>query len=393
MTTLESNGLADIAIVVELLPLPPIGDLGVAWADLEQRSECSFFTGWCWIGCWLDSLAGAAQLHLLRARQAERIVGMGILSLQGHRRNGVIFSRTLHLHATGSHEFDILAVECNSFLVERGLEELVSARMLGHLIEQEKNWDELALDGLSGKPNWLVGDSRTGVRVNSHANHYIVLEAIRQNKGGYLPLLGAKTRSRIRRSVKEYEQFGPVVAHAAKDRSQALSFLEGLKALHQNYWVGRGEPGAFANAFFDRFHQKLVHDAFDTGEIQIIAVDAGDRRLGYIYNFVYRGRIYNYQSGFNYELCERHNRPGLVAHACAIELNARSGHEIYDFLAGDSEYKQALGTAVGAMSWVVVQRDRMRFRVEALGRKLRDRLRRSGPVASGQGESASEVED
>jgi CelD/BcsL family acetyltransferase involved in cellulose biosynthesis len=383
MRTAVRNGISDGQIAVELLRLPSIDDLGTAWRDLEQRSECSFFTSWRWIGCWLDSLAGAAELLLLRACREDRIVGMGILSLRGHRRNGVIVSRTLHLHATGSRAFDILAVECNSFVVEQGLEEHVSTRMLGHLIEHEKKWDELALDGLSGRPNWPLGDSRTRVRINSQQNHYIALEAVRKNEGGYLSLLGAKTRSRIRRSIREYEQFGPVIAHLAKEKNQALLFLDGLKALHQKYWMGRGEAGAFANPFFDRFHHKLVHDSFDTGEVQIIAVDAGDRRLGYIYNFVYRGRIYNYQSGFNYQLCERHNRPGLVAHACAVELNARSGHEIYDFLAGDSEYKQALGTAAASMSWVVVQRDRLRFRLEAMGRKLRDRIRPPAPPLSG----------
>lgn len=383
MTTVQRSPTADASIAVEFLRLPAIADLGVAWRALEQRSDCSFLTSWRWIGCWLDSLAGAAELRLLRAVLNDRVVGMGILSLHRHRRNGVIFSRTWHLHATGSRKFDILAVECNSFLVERGLEEQVSARMLNHLIEHEKKWDELALDGLSGRPSWPLADGRTRVRINKHANHYIALGAVREQKGGYLPLLGAKTRSRIRRSIREYEQFGPVVAQAAMEKSQALSFLDGLKKLHQNYWVGRGEPGAFANPFFDRFHHKLVHDGFDTGDVQIIAVNAGDRRLGYIYNFVYRGRIYNYQSGFDYELCERHNRPGLVAHACAIEFNARIGHEIYDFLGGDSEYKQALGTAAGSMSWVIVQRARLRFRLEAVGRELRDRVRPSSPPSDG----------
>ncbi len=55
---------------------------------------------------------------------------------------------------------------------------------------------------------------------------------------------------------------------------------------------------------------------------------------------------------------------------------------MYDYLAGDSEYKQALGTAVGAMSWVTLQRSRMRFRLEGAARMVLNRARRLRQAAS-----------
>ena len=61
--------------------------------------------------------------------------------------------------------------------------------------------------------------------------------------------------------------------------------------------------------------RRLLEAAFARGETQLLAIDAGPRRIGYIYNFLYRGRVYNYQSGFDYQVCDKHNRPGLVAHA------------------------------------------------------------------------------
>lgn len=369
------NGI-EVSASVELVALPALRELAEEWRDLEQRSEGSFFVGWSWIGCWLKLLGDAADLRLIRARVHGRTVGLGVLTLYVQRRNGLIVSRTLRLHATGRPQFDVLAVECNGFLLERGFEELLCLRMLDHLFEAEAAWDELVLDGLWGKPVWPLPAEKVRMRVKPYANHYVSLVAVREKEGGYLNLLGAKTRSRIRRSYKEYEKFGPIGVRAAVDSKQAVAFLDDLKTLHQKYWIDRGEPGAFASPFFDLFHHQLIEDAFARGEIQLLAIDAGTRRLGYIYNFLYRGRVYNYQLGLDYDLCEKHNRPGLVAHTCAIQLNANAGHAIYDFLAGDAEYKQSLGTDVATMSWVVIQRDRLRFRVESLARGIRNRVRR-----------------
>jgi len=364
------------AITVEYVPLPARDELEREWRALEERSDCSFFVSWSWIGCWLDALDGAADLRLLRARLNERCVGLGIFSAYQERRGGFIPSRTLRLHAVGRAEFDILTVECNGFLAERDLAEPIGRSMFMHLALQETDWDELVLDGLWHMPQWPLSSVKTRSHVNIHANHYVDLSAVRARGGNYLALLGSKTRSRIRRSCREYEKFGEICILSAGDLPEAMAFLDGLKVLHQQYWVGRGEPGAFSNRFFEHFHHLLVSSAFNRGEIQLLAIEAGSRRLGYIYNFVYGGRIYNYQSGFDYKLCEKHNRPGLVSHARAIELNALHGHGVYDFLGGNSEYKQSLGTGVGQLSRMVVQRNRRRFKIEAAARRLRDLLRR-----------------
>jgi len=378
------GNLLHAAITVELEPLPPLGDLAREWRSLEERSEGSFFVSWSWIGCWLEALQGGVELLLLRARLEGRTVGLGVLASYLEHRHRFITSRTLRLHATGRPELDSLMVECNDFLIDRDFYAPVRRRMLSHLLQRESAWDELVLDGLWDAAALPSANEHTAVRSATYANHYIDLTAVRAAPGGYLSLLGAKTRSRIRRSCKEYESVGELAVRGAADTDQALTFLEGLKALHQRYWATRGEPGAFANAFFERFHRQLVRSAFGRGEIQLLAVDAGARRVGYVYNFVHRGHVYNYQSGLDYHVCEKHNRPGLVAHTLAVGLNAHRGHRVYDYLAGDAEYKQALSTATGTMSWITVQRDRMRFRIEGAGRILLQHTRRLRHAASRQ---------
>jgi CelD/BcsL family acetyltransferase involved in cellulose biosynthesis len=378
LSTAEARVIHDVgaAVTVEFEPLPSLLELASEWRALEERADGSFFVSWSWICCWIEALRGTVELRLLRASLNGRTVGLGVFAPYLERRRRFITSHTLRLHATGRPELDILLIECNGLLIDREFHAPVYERMLAHLLQRESAWDELVLDGLWDAESAPYPTERTAVHVARHANHYVDLAAVRAAPGGYLSLLGSKTRARIRRSLKEYEGLGELNLQCASDTKQALAFLEGLKTLHQSYWAARGEPGAFANPFFERFHRQLVRNAFARGEIQMLAVDAGARRIGYIYNFVRRGHIYNYQSGLDYHVCEKHNRPGLVAHMLAVELSARSGHRVYDYLAGDSEYKRALGTAVREMSWVTVQRDRMRFRIERAGRVVINRARR-----------------
>jgi len=97
--------------------------------------------------------------------------------------------------------------------------------------------------------------------------------------------------------------------------------------------------------------------------------------LGYLYNFLYAGTVSNYQSGFSY-LDDNRHRPGLLAHGFAIEQALSRGLQRYDFLAGDSPYKQRLGEDAGQLSWCRAQRNRPGLVLERLARRAKGALSR-----------------
>ena len=115
--------------------------------------------------------------------------------------------------------------------------------------------------------------------------------------------------------------------------------------------------------FFESFHRDLISRRFRAGEIQLLRVLAGEKRIGCLYNFVKDGHVYAYQSGFDYGTDSR-LKPGLVSHCLAINFNLAKGAQIYDFMAGDSRYKKSLGTDFVEMSWLVLQRPIRRLRFE-----------------------------
>src|SRR5215813_8063251 len=132
---------------------------------------------------------------------------------------------------------------------------------------------------------------------------------------------------------------------------------------------GCARPHSFAAPFFELFHRRLIRRNFDEGGTQLLRASAGDRAIGYLYNFRLSNRIYAYQSGF--DDADRQERPGIVTHALAIRHAFRAGARIYDFMAGRNRLKESFATRCEPMRWQVIQQPRLTFRLERLARRVK----------------------
>jgi CelD/BcsL family acetyltransferase involved in cellulose biosynthesis len=128
--------------------------------------------------------------------------------------------------------------------------------------------------------------------------------------------------------------------------------LEAMAVLHQATWSARGRPGSFAEPFFRRFHRALIARAIPRGEATLLKVSCDQAVVGVLYNFVHRGRMSAYQSGFAYRAGEPQAKPGLTCHYRAIQFALDQGLDIYDFLAGEDRYKRSLADFSGRQNWV-----------------------------------------
>ena len=362
---------------VSLSTLTRIDSLEVPWRRLEQRSRCTFFTSWSWIGCWLRHLPRSLRPLLLEARANDEVVGLAILIPRRIRRHHVFPSNAVFLNETGDPKYDQLTIEHNGFLCDERIRARVIDAFLTYLVREFPDWHELYVRRIAD-----VAPVRDSLRCKAQVNfieeatrtsYFVDLDALRAQKRRYIDALSANTRYQIRRSLRAYEKTGEVRLDVARTREDALLYLRRLKKLHQAYWNSKGEPGAFANPFLERFHHGLITQGFERGEIQLTCLSVGGRPVGYLYNLVRDGCVYNYQSGFDYAA---HNalKPGLVTHYLTIVHNMDHGMRVYDFLAGDSQYKRSLGTHSSGMAWVVVRRDKVRFQIQDGLKQLKRRL-------------------
>ncbi|MGE5451788.1 MAG: GNAT family N-acetyltransferase [Acidobacteriota bacterium] len=362
-------------LTVDLVDLPPLAELEAAWRDLEARSEASFFTSWSWIGTWLRNLPADVQPLLLRARIDDRLMGAGILIPSVVWKARCIPIRTWRLHETGQRELDEITIEYNGLVIDASIGHLVEPMMMQYLIDHGSQWDELQFNALRRPPLPPKSHRRAGIDWNQtrlkrvrRAAYQINLGDVRQ-AGQHVQLIKQKTRYHIRRSLSAFEAFGPVVTEVAQTVEQALGFLARLKHYHQAYWDGKNVQGAFSHPHFNAFHEQLIRSCFDRGEIQLVAVKAGEQEIAYLYNFVWQGHVYNYQSGVNYADMGGKNSPGLASHTLTIDLNAGLGHHTYDLMVGDHHYKRALTLQTVQLDWWSARSPTLPNRVEDSLRK------------------------
>jgi CelD/BcsL family acetyltransferase involved in cellulose biosynthesis len=364
---IAARRIQPVAASFEICNFESATELEQVWLDLERRAVPPFFLSWDWIGCWVHE----ASLHppTLIGRVEGRVVLLGILTPSTRRLLRSITVDGLQLHMTGNPQQDVITIEYNGFLIERDLigkiESGAIAFLLGGITLDGHRCEELHLKNV---PAVLERSARASGfhfrEVQRKPSWRVDLAAIRAAGESYLDCLSANSRQQIRRSMRLYEKRGELNLARARDVPEALSFLGGLKELHQSYWIGRGEPGGFAYPFFERFQKRLIQTCLSHGTVEILRVSAGTDVIGYVYNLVYRRHVYAYQTGFHYESDPR-LKPGLVSHCLCIDRHLHDGSDVYDFMAGDARYKANLGEPGPDMLYLLLERPIWPLRLES----------------------------
>jgi CelD/BcsL family acetyltransferase involved in cellulose biosynthesis len=299
--------------------------------------------------------------------------------IPGRRRDVLPFGISgLHLNTTGSHDTDIITIEYNGFLVDRDCAGIAATAAVAFLLDEARvggrGYEELHLKSVPlSYGAELRHPGLTYRELARKPSYRIDLDAVRAGGAGYLAMLRANTRQKLRQSLRLYERQGRLAMHRAADVTEALAFFDALGALHQDTWQARGEPGAFSYAFFVQFHRALIADCQPRGEVEIVRVSCGDTPIGYIYNFLYRGQVLFYLSGFRYAADAR-LKPGLVTHLMCIEAHLQEGASTYDFMEGEARYKASLGRSGPDSIYLLVQRRTWPVRLENGLRRLKQRV-------------------
>lgn len=339
---------------------PFSGRAEATWLSLEADARPTYFLTWAWIENWLACLPRNEAPQLVVVMDHDRPVAACFLARRNLRRRGVVVSRAAFLNTTGIRRYDALCVEHNGLLAT---DPRISIATMAALLPGD--WDEMFMPALDRKAFAALATSPLpdGVRVRIDREvtaGYVDLARVREH--GYVPLLGASTRAQIRRAER---RAGDLVLEVARDVHEAIDIYGELVSLHQRSWTTRGQPGAFADPWFDGFHRRLITNRFAHGEVLLTRLRGAGGTLGCLYGLVSAGRVLFYQSGLAMPTDSK-DKPGYLSHVRTIEHCARGGLEVYDLLGGDARYKQNLATDSARLVWGRVQRSRFRFLAEDL---------------------------
>ena len=351
--------------------LPPLAELEREWRRLETTGNPSFFTSWHWIGTLLRALPPASRPKLLRGTAHGETVSLALVGAnETRRRRGLVRSRGLYLNETGDPRFDSLTIEHNGILAAAEWELVIWDELIGWFADLRGEADELHVGGSQRRlPEAALRRWGLGCHETSLPSYSVDLCRLEDSDGELYPVLSANARQQLRRALRYFERFGALRLVEAATVAEALAFFNAMKELHCASWERRGRPHSFSGGFFEPFHRLLIERSFAEGGTQLLKACAGDRVLGYLYNFRLGNRVYAYQSGF--DDADRRERPGIVTHFLAIRHAFRSGARVYDFMAGRNRLKESFATRCEPMLWQVIQQPRLVFRVERLGRRFK----------------------
>jgi len=311
--------------------------LGTLWRGMQDAAGASAFQRWVWTGC------RAAERFddpvLVQAQRGGAVVGLALLN----RRRG-----RLWLHESGHAALDAVFIEHNGPVALPGPERAAVLEGVLRCALKRVPWGGVVLSGVGGDTAAAARRVGGAVEHRERAAPYVDLAALPAG-ADYLGSLSRNTRQQLRRSARAY---GPARLDRAATAGEALEFLDGLVRLHTAAWQARGKPGAFADPAVLRFHRELVTGGVPTGEVDLLRIGAGPGVVGYLYNLRAAGRVCAYQGGFDYAGAPPHGKPGLLCHHLAIEAARARGDAAYDFLCGDSRYKDSLATAQGTLHWL-----------------------------------------
>ncbi|HUB44237.1 MAG TPA: GNAT family N-acetyltransferase [Acetobacteraceae bacterium] len=329
-----------------------------AWRALEAEADPSFFQSWTWVGCLAEERFRCPVL--LSATRDQRTVGLALLNCTP----GSLGSERLWLNESGDPTLDAVYTEHNGLLLARDASDLLPACLSTMLragvqpdIQGGGRWGRLLRLAGVDSAHLAAGRKAGTVRLlKQSAAPFVNLATLPAGPDGYLTILSANTRYQLRRSNRCFARLGPIEVRQARTEPEALAFLDALASLHQSTWRARGEHGAFANPQFLRFHRALIARALPRDELALLRFSAGGLILGYLYNFRLRGRVFTYQSGFDYraaaELAGPHAKPGLTCHYTAILRAQAEGAVSYDFLDGPVRYKNSLTRSATPLYWL-----------------------------------------
>jgi CelD/BcsL family acetyltransferase involved in cellulose biosynthesis len=355
------------AVEGELVALDAYPGLEADWRTLELAADGSPFNTWSWVSVWLRHLPPAFKPRVFRARDRDGVLALALLVEARERGWRRLFGHhSIHLQETGNRELDEVTIEYAGLLVRRGAETRGYAALFDVLGALDRRWRSLRIGAsthaqpvLEALPSTLQAYSTI-----TQAAHRVNLAALRRSGVDYIGSLGSRTRRGMRQTRRSYEALGDLRVQTASEPAEALAWLEELRLLHARHWNGKGQPGSFASAFFVDFHRDLVRAGTATGYTQLMKITAGPSVVGYLYNIVWRGCVYFYNSGLNYGLLSRNDRPGYLAQWLAIDRHLADGQELYDFMAGDQTYKWTLGSDPQALHWIDIRQDGWRLASE-----------------------------
>lgn len=310
------------------------------WEQLDARcGKPSLFMSWQWQRLWWAHYGAGRRLHLLVARDDERLLGVMPMYLERGRLGRFPVRRLRSLGSGGDTAPDDLDP-----LLHPEFEEYVAQGFARRILKDRSEWDETSCTDLDpAKPftRAFAEATRATPRVLLRGSkRHIVRGDLPTQWDDYLTRLGPHRRKGLRRKLRRFEAEPGASVTWHRGAAQVDAAFDRLVRLHHLRWQGRAESHAFASSAYLGFHRQLMHWLDETGALRLLELRARGQVFAMRYGYRWRDTFYDLQGGFDPAFADL--SPGELGLSLAIEQAIREGCSAFDMLRGDYEHKRGL---------------------------------------------------
>lgn len=355
--------------ITTLCTTSQLTEIETLWQQLTTSIPHSYFLSWGWVETWLESLPPsiAIECHFGLINNIPCFGFFTTRTILNKRK--LFYYRCENINTTGNEVYDDLVIEYNNFLINT---DLIDNKLAIKTILDSFKTDKIIINACNDSTFHTLQNTPSDYELinNTRESFYIDLANINNQKIKYIDTLSKNTRYQINKSFKQYSKEGDINLEIAGTTDKALSMLNELIVLHQNYWINKSKEGSFSTDFFNTFHKKLITNRFQFNEILIAKISTQKHVIGYLYGFTHNGIFLYYQSGFNYSKSDK-LKPGYVSHYMLINHLIEKGFDTYDFLAGNQQYKKSLSSDQTKMHWVTLNNNKnITYKIEKFLKKI-----------------------
>jgi CelD/BcsL family acetyltransferase involved in cellulose biosynthesis len=302
--------------------------------------------------------------------------------------------RRMELLATGENKADEILSDYTGPIVASGYEADVAETTVRLLVGGRLGeFDHLVMPRMSGEdpfPGMFAAAlGRAGLQTSLEPYGSCPYVPLPSTFDAYRQSLDRDRRYVVTRSLRELEKWAGPAGYSRVVARTPAQLEEGrriLHSLHGERWSASGHDGVFASARFTRFHDDVMTALLDgaDGRLELQWLVVAGRPVVVLYNIVYRGRVYFYQSGRKLDV-PKGVKLGLAAHVLALRAAIEDGHSEYDFLAGSAQYKRQLALATHPLVTLSAVAPSVRARAALVAAAALDQgLRRARSELTGQ---------
>ncbi|HVG53298.1 MAG TPA: GNAT family N-acetyltransferase [Vicinamibacterales bacterium] len=305
-------------------------ELRTEWQELLRESDADNpFLTWEWLHSWWTHAGTAGTLRLLVVRDGDTTLAIAPFRLVSAPLYWFSRLEFLGTGEAGSDYLDIIARRGSEPRAIESIAQFLEAQQLavrlthlpqGSLAAQLA--DRMADDG------WTSSFTEDGqcpiINLSGHTFDSL------------LGTLGASHRANVRRRLRALERLGARFERIT-DHGERQQMLDLLATFHSKRYADRGGSTAFGLASVRAFHEEATRLALERGWLRMYVLRIGESVAAVMYGFIYQGRFYFYQHG--YDADQAAHSVGLALMALSIRAAIDEGATEFDMLWGTEAYK------------------------------------------------------